>query len=304
VLLVLTVTTAISAAPLALSSFGQGVGSAAVGLLNDSTSASDGTTNAVVESVHYQAWLRRAFGSSQSDTAAKFGPELLASQRFSWTEYDEIQRRKGQDRVDYTQKLIDQKSKDFKDIAGKIKSGPDADPIAYKHLTGAEPGSSVTVLETLFAAAAGPVRTAVDLLVIVCFMMLTLLGLMWVVLTPYLLTPKGQEFGRGLFDNAWRSVVYVIEAALTAWLFVIYLGACLAPGMSGWWSLLLLTVGASCHQTATRDRLAGTITTCRLAGNMSCSVRPMKASPPTQAPVTKPSASSRTPNMNLRRACC
>lgn len=245
ILLVLGVSAGIVLVPLLLASGGQRVGSAAVGLLNDSPNASDGATNAIVESVHYQAWLRRTFGDADTDTAEKFGPALLASQRFTWAERDEAGRLKGDARGKYLDGLIEKKSDAFKEIAGKIKDGPDKDPVAYRHLTGADSGSSVTVLEVLFAAAAGLFRVAVDILVVICILMLCVIPIIWLVSTPYLVSPQGQEFGRGLINNVVRAVVYVGEAALAAWLFSVWMQASFQPGMSGWWSLLLLALGAS-----------------------------------------------------------
>lgn len=242
ILLVLGVSAGIVLTPLLLSVGGQKVGSTAVGILNDAPNASDGATNAIVESVHYQAWLRRAFGDSDSDTAATYGPALLASQRFTWNERDEAARLKGDARGRYLKGLVEAKSKAFKDIAGKVQ---DTDPVAYRHLTGADSGSTVTLLEVLFAAAAGLFRLAVDILVVICGLMLCVIPLIWLIATPYLVSPKGQQFGRDLGDNVVRAAVYVLEAALAAWLFGVWMQASLAPGMSGWWSLLLLALGAS-----------------------------------------------------------
>lgn len=245
ILLVLGVSAGIVLTPLLLSSGSLKVGSAAVGMLNDAPNASDGATNSIVESVHYQAWLRRSFGDADTDTARKFGPALLASQRFTWTERDEAARLKGDARGKYLDGLVEAKSNAFKDIAAKIKDGPDRDPVAYRHLTGADSGSSVTVLEVLFAAAAGLFRIAIDILVILCALMLCVIPIIWLIATPYLLSPKGQAFGRDLIDNVVRALTYVAEAALVAWVFNIWMQVCLQPGTSGWWSLLLLALGAS-----------------------------------------------------------
>lgn len=242
VLFVLIVTSAILLSPLALASWTQRAGNAVTGAMNNNVNASDGATNAVVEAVHYQGWLRRTFGSADSDIAKQYGPAILASQRFTWTEFDTANRLKGKARGTYIDSLVKQKSTAFKDAAAHVK---EEGPTEYRHLTGQEPGSSVTVLELLFAGGSSAFRAVVDLLVVICVMMLVILGGLWVVATPWLVTPKGEQMGRGLIDNGIKAIVYVGQAALCAWGFTVFLQATMAPGMSAWWSLLLLLMGMS-----------------------------------------------------------
>jgi hypothetical protein len=239
---VLLVTTMILSAPLGLSMWTQDAGNAVSATLNNNVNASDGATNATVKAVHYQGWLRRTFGAERSSTAETYGMDILSSQRLTWTEYDQANRLKGKVRGQYVKDLVKAKSKKFKDTAKKIK---EADPIAYKHLTGEIPGSAMTPVEVGFSLGNSAFRLVVDYLVIMCVLVLLVLAVLWVAATPYLVTPRGEQMGRGLIDNGVRAIVYVGEAALATWGFTIWLDAAMAPGMSAWWSLLLLLIGVS-----------------------------------------------------------
>lgn len=250
ILLVLTVSTVILATPVVASTWAQRGGGSLVATLNNGQNASDATTNTIVKNVQYQGWLRRTFGSDQTEVGKVYGPRLLASLRVSWAELDAAKTPKARN------DLIEAKQKDFETIAAKVK---DADPIAYRHLTGEESGAVVALVETTFAVAASFFRLATSLLMIVCTITLVLLAVIWLVLTPILvLSPgprsrfSGQEIGIGLFNSATRALGYVFGAAIGSYLFGVYLQACLQPGMSLWWSLLLLILGSSIAWTILR----------------------------------------------------
>lgn len=227
--------------PLALAMFGQAAGSAVTGALNASASASDGATDSVVEAVHYQGWLRRSFGSADSGAGKTYGMAILNSQRLTWTEYDRANSLKGDARGDYLDDLVEKKSKAFKDTSEKIKKEY---PDSYRVLTGEDTQSSVAWVEVAFSLAASSFRIACSMLVVICVLIICLLGMLWIVATPYLVTPRGETFGRSIINSVWKAGKYVLEGALCAWGFTVYLQAALAPGMSVLWSLLLLIVGA------------------------------------------------------------
>lgn len=241
VLFVVTVSAGLIAAPLLITDSATKVGSFATGVLNGSAAASDGATNSIVESVHYQGWLRRTFGSGETEAADVYGMKLLDSQRITWTEYDKAQALKGDARKEYVEKLLKRKNDEYKDVAAKIK---DQYPMAYKVLTVENSQGGVSFVEVAFSIAANAFRIACDLLVIVCLLIVCLLGVLWLALTPWIVTPWGEAFGRSEITNVVRAMKYVCEAALASWGFTIYLQAALAPGMTIWWSLLLLIVGA------------------------------------------------------------
>lgn len=254
IFVVITVSALLLLSPLIAAKVGQTAVGAMVSALNESSNPTDGATNQIVKNVQYQGWLRRNFGNAESAAAETYGPALLASTRISWAELDQINALERDERPEAIKKLTDLKAEQFKAIAGKVEN---ADPIAYRHLTGKELGSIETLVELLFVFAACFFRIATAILIITCTITLALLAIIWLVATPILPLPRvgrfsGQEMGMGLVNSAVRATVYVLMAALGSWLFGIYLQACMAPGMSLWWSLLLLLIGSGIAWTLIR----------------------------------------------------
>ncbi|MFD7161243.1 hypothetical protein ACFV9C_42125 [Kribbella sp. NPDC059898] len=82
--------------------------------------------------VLYPAWLKGELGSSDSETATKYGPDLYASTHYSWSDVKSI--RAAGDNSEKKQKEINKAKADrFKKLAEEIKKN---DPEAYKNLTG------------------------------------------------------------------------------------------------------------------------------------------------------------------------
>jgi hypothetical protein len=245
VFIVITVTSLLLLSPMLVSKASQTSAGAMVATLNDGANPSDSATNQIVKNVEYQGWLRRNFGSARTLVGDTYGPDLLASTRVSWSELDSINALDPKDQPKAREKMTKQKAKQFKDIAAKVK---DADPTAYKYLTGEESSSTETLVELPTIAAACAIRLTVAILMITCAIVLVLLALFWVILTVVIIQPRigrksGQDLGMDLANNAIQATVYVLMAALGSWLFGIYLQSCMAPGMSLWWSLLLLIIG-------------------------------------------------------------
>lgn len=254
IMVVLTTTSLLILAPLILSDGATAGGGMVATTLNNGANPSDAATNQIVKNVQYQGWLRRNFGSQDTLVAKRYGPDLLASTRISWAELDTINKARPSEQPKVRKALSDKKEKAFKDIAEKVK---DEDPIAYKYLTGEESTSTETLLEVLFVLATCLFRLATAILMIACTITLVLLAIIWVVATPALVLPpagrfNGQEMGMGLVNSATRALGYVVAAVFGSWLFGIYLQACLAPGMSAWWSLGLLVLGSGIAWTVIR----------------------------------------------------
>lgn len=245
IFVVLTITSLLMLSPLIAQQAGQYAGGTAVALLNNGSNPTDAATNQIVKNVQYQGWLRRNFGSVETPSAAVYGPRLLASTRVSWAEMDTINALPSKEQADAREALTQKKAKQFKDIAAKVK---DADPTAYRYLTGEQLSSGESLVEVLTSFAGNGIRLAVAILMLTCQIMLVLLAIFWVILTVVLIQPKigrldGRSLGMGLINNGIQALGYVLIAALGSWLFGIYLQACMAPGISLWWSLLLLIIG-------------------------------------------------------------
>lgn len=232
---VLVITAFVLVSPTFTASSSQRAGDAAVSTLNAGDNASDSSTDRIVEAVHYQGWLRRTFGTSDSAVAKKYGPALLQSERISWPELAV------NNDPDELKALRIEKSKQFKEIASDVKA---QDPGAYRWLTGEADGSGIALTEMLYALVASFFRFAVDLLLIMATILLAVLALIWLAASPYIVTPTGRATGIGMLNSTVRALVYVLEAAIGSWLFGVYMQVSMQPGQSTWWSMLLLFVGS------------------------------------------------------------
>jgi len=246
IMVVLTISAGIIATPMLVSSLGAKAGGTVAATVNGGETASDAITNQLVMNVQYQGWLRRTFGNSESAVAKEYGPQLLASTRISWKELDSINALPADEQGDAREKMSKAKAEKFKDVAAKIE---DADPIAYRHLTGEQQvGPVETIIEMVFVILACVMRVMLSVLMIACVISLTVISCIWVVATLALLLPpfrkwSGQRTGMALINSGVRSLLYVAEAIIGVWLYGLFLQACIAPGMNLAWSSLFLLLG-------------------------------------------------------------
>lgn len=255
--------------PLRVATTAQSIGGAGVSTLNNDENGQPGraATEQIMYAVHYQGWLRRTFGSSNSETAKFYGPQLLAASRITRAEYHATDpgrttndgKRLTEDEregvLKQRKELLEAKAKEFERIAAAIK---DNDPGTYRHLQGLGGASTgLGIIEGSSGVVASALRIAVDLLLILCVVVLVMLGVAWVIGAPWLVTPWGEGLGRGLMAGTGRAAVFVIIAALGSWLFGLWIQVALAPGLSAWWSLVLLIIGTVVFWTLIRpDRKA------------------------------------------------
>lgn len=229
-------------------------------------------TDTVLRTVHYNGWLNRTFGTSSSGTARQYGPRLLADTRITWAQQqatDPSLATSDADRADRLLKrkaLLQQKSDDFKKVADLVRRN---DPSAYEWMTGKHGSSQAGAFEMGSAIIAAYFRLAVDVLMVLCVILLTLLGIVWLLASPWLVLPQGERMGRNLLDNTSRAVGYVVIAGLGSWLFSVYTDVVMQPGWPTWVSVFLLAVGSFVFWTALRpDRRALSLLTMgRVRGN-------------------------------------
>lgn len=86
--------------------------------------ASDTATQGLL----YRNWLRGLLGSSESETAIKYGPILYDAKSFSWDELDKIKTN-----PELRKEIIDRKASNWNSVAQQIKT---EDPAAYEYLQG------------------------------------------------------------------------------------------------------------------------------------------------------------------------
>jgi len=86
--------------------------------------ASDTATDGLI----YRNWLRGLLGSSESETARKYGPILYDSKSFTWAEAVEMRKH-----PELRQQYIDRKNRNWTRVAEQIRT---EDPEAYEYLQG------------------------------------------------------------------------------------------------------------------------------------------------------------------------
>jgi hypothetical protein len=224
----------------------KGLGGVTASLYGGSDPAA-AATDATMRAVHYEGWLRRTFGTSDSDTAATYGPALLATTRITWAEQEATDPARAtsdadrQARIHARTALLTAKEDQFRKVAGEVKA---ADPDAYRWLTGEHGSAGVAIYETAFALVAAGFRIAVDLLIVLCLILICVLGIAWLLASPYLVTPRGEAMGRNLLDSTGRALGYVVTAGLGSWLFTIFSQFVLQPGWPSWVSFLMMAIGS------------------------------------------------------------
>jgi hypothetical protein len=211
----------------------QGLNGQAGGDLADPATA---VASSLQSSILYPAWLAGQLGSTDSATAAKYGPALFKATTLTWREARVVQ-----DDPEAGRKIIDAKRDDFGDLADQVRKD---DPAAYQFLTGQR--SDTRVAYAILAALA--TALAVPFLLVSCLM---LLGSFFVVRLAVMLFPAFATLGlfpaaRGIVIGVGRTVgaavvnavIFGAGAALT----VTVLGVILDPAsrIPAWLTLVLL----------------------------------------------------------------
>jgi hypothetical protein len=248
-----------------------------VGLLTstlyDGASPAQAATDRAAAAIHYDGWLRRTFGTSDSAVAQQYGPKILADTRMTWYEEESTDPALVRGTADKTARvkaraaLIATKEADFKVQAKAVKA---ADPEAYLWLTDREAASSsVAIYESAFAVTVAGFRIAVNMLMILCIILLGFLPLLWLIALPRLVTPEGERLGKKLLDTTARAIGTVVVTAVGVWLYTIYTEAAMQAGWPTWVSALLMLIGVFIFWTALRpDRhMLSLLTTGRVRGN-------------------------------------
>lgn len=177
-LLVMALVSAVAAWPLnasrAADSTLTGVLGSVSGAMSSSVGGADGRPPAVrasgvmTQTVLYQQWLRGTLGSSDSDVAKKYGPDLYRAHAISWYESKKMQENPGTRSA-----IFADKAKLWATTAAKVKA---EDPEAYEYLVGRKGTERVgaAMLALISAVVVTPFDLMASVLVLVAFLIIRL----------------------------------------------------------------------------------------------------------------------------------
>jgi hypothetical protein len=210
-----------------------------VGDLNDDHEATNpGVTVAsnVHESIFYSSWLAGTLGSTDSETARRYGAELFKAQALTWREAEIVQ-----NDPERGQAIIEAKQERYEELAAEIKED---DPAAYEHLTGKRSDTRVgyAILSTLGALLALPFLLVASLMLMGSFLIVRLAVMLFPAFATIGVFPAGRGvvvgIGRTVGAALVNSVIFGLGAAVT----IRVLGLILDPAskLPGWLSLVLM----------------------------------------------------------------
>jgi len=241
-ILVVIVATALFRWPVAAGHFADDTVTASLGSVVSGLNGGKGDDPAtavasnVQESILFTAWLSGELGSTDSETAKKYGAELFKAQTLSWREAHIVQTD-----PDRGKEIIEAKRDRFGDIADKIR---EEDPTAYEHLIGKRSDTRVgyALLATLATLFALPFLLVASLMLLGSFIIVRLAVMLFPAFATLGVFPaaRGTVIGIGRTVGAAliNSVIFGIGAAVT----VSVIGAILDPAtqLPPWLTLVLL----------------------------------------------------------------
>lgn len=211
--------------------------------LNNSSSKSgvDANMDAITRSVQYNSYLRRVFGDNNGPMAEKYGPRLLAASRLSWNEADRTK-----DDPAAREALIEEKADHFNKVMSEIKEENEAvyDVVRGQDLGGGGSRDTGAFIEVTFALVANFFRACAAFVMLVDMSAILLTSVIFVGMIFFLVTPPAFNYVRSMLDTIIRAVLDIIKCAVGLWAFNIWMDIALAPGITEWWSMILLLVGS------------------------------------------------------------
>ncbi|MPZ60158.1 MAG: hypothetical protein GEU93_02445 [Propionibacteriales bacterium] len=190
----------------------------------------------VMEEIIYPTWSAGQFGSADSPTARRYGPELYWSTHYTWAEVEEM---RGD--PDAAEEIAEEKGETYERIAQEVQ---DSDPAAYAHFTGNEAqyrlGQAVMswpfVLFTALFIAFGLALVAIGFLMVrlfvVAFPVIGLIGA----------HPKGHVHIQGLWDLFAAALWNVVKFNFIVGVYTLAVGALLVVNMNPLGKLFFLVV--------------------------------------------------------------
>ncbi|NUS49772.1 MAG: hypothetical protein HOQ22_01870, partial [Nocardioidaceae bacterium] len=190
----------------------------------------------VQESIFYRAWVAGTLGSTDSETAKKYGPRLFKAQALTWHESYVVQHD-----PERGKEIIEAKKDDWKTAASEIK---DNDPAAYEHLTGKRSDTRVgyALLSTVAALLALPFLLVSALLLLGSFLVVRLAVMLFPAFATIGVFPSARgiviSIGRTVGAALVNAIMFGVGAAVT----IRVIGLLLDPhsGLPGWLALVLM----------------------------------------------------------------
>jgi hypothetical protein len=213
------------------------VGSVTGGLNNNSdVRPSVAASSNVHESIFYQNWLAGQFGSSDSQTARQYGPELFKAQALTWREAAILE-----SDPERGQQIVEDKQEQFEEVAADVK---EADPAAYEYLMGKQSDTRVgyAILGTVATLLALPFLLVSALLLMGSFLIVRLAVMLFPAFATLGLFPPARGIvigtGRVVGGALVNAVVFGVGAGVT----VLGLGLILDPDsrLPNWLALVLM----------------------------------------------------------------
>ncbi|NUS73674.1 MAG: MFS transporter [Corynebacteriales bacterium] len=135
---------------------------------NDKRDPAVKASGVLTRTVLYNQWLRGTIGSSDSDVAKRYGPDLYRARAISWAEAKEMA-----EDPNKRDKIFDEKAALWDTTAEKIK---DEDPEAYEYLVGRKGTERIgaAILAFVSALVVTPFDIMASLLVLVAFLIVRL----------------------------------------------------------------------------------------------------------------------------------
>lgn len=242
-LMVVLVATAIFRWPISAGHFADDTITSTLGAVVGDLNGAGGDTSPGVavasnlhESIFYTSWLAGTLGSTDSETAERYGPDLFKSQALTWRESEIVET--DPDRGD---EIIEAKKDQFEEIAGQIE---DADPAAYEHLTGRRSDTRVgyAMLSGLGALLALPFLLVAALLLLGSFLIVRLAVMLFPAFATLGVFPAGRGavlgIGRAVGAALINAVIFGVGASVT----IRVLGIILDPAsdLPGWLAFVLM----------------------------------------------------------------
>ncbi len=242
---VVVVATLVMTSPLAVSGLVQNQGAGLAAGLWGGDDPTTAATAATVDAIHYQGAQRRMFGDDPSQAALDAFPTIYRSVGLSWAEQAAIKADPAQRRV-----IWEAKMQSLNEAAATLE---EADPTAYRKMTGLAGGrTDPALLEFGYAAAANVYRIFAALLRVLCIVAIFVVGLAWLFAAPFIVTPQGEQVGKGLLNNSLRAVGYAAISILGSFGFAQWARFALEPGVTMGTSVLLLVLGTVVFWALTR----------------------------------------------------
>ena len=244
-LLVMALVSAVAAWPLNASKAADDTLTGALGQVSGALTASVGVederppavraSGVMTKTVLYQQWLRGTLGSSDSEVAKNYGPDLYRARAISW---DEAKRMR--ENPEERSKIFAEKAQLWEKTAEKIKQD---DPEAYEYLVGRKGTERIgaAMLALISAVVVTPFDLMSSVLVLVAFLIIRLaVAFLPAIGTIGILRPASGPL-RLLLRTVVAAVINCVIFGIGSAMFLLAIEVITGtPSLAGWQQILLM----------------------------------------------------------------